>query len=109
VSSTDAGTLPNVAASLGTNYDEVDLRLAAARWLSDWPPPKRDSDAKRIARSTGIVRMPARRLVVGRHTEGRRQGRERRPALGAHRHTGRMQEEHNTAQEHPVYTVRLKF
>ena len=31
--------VPNVAASLGTDYVEVDL-LTAARWLSDWPPPK---------------------------------------------------------------------
>ena len=38
-SSTDAGTLPNVAASLATDYVGVDL-LTAARWLSDWPPPK---------------------------------------------------------------------
>ena len=38
-SSTDAGTLPNVAASLATDYLEVDL-LTAARWISDWPPPK---------------------------------------------------------------------
>jgi len=31
--------LTNAAASLGTNYDGVDL-LTAAKWLSDWPPPK---------------------------------------------------------------------
>ena len=52
-SSTDAGTLPNVAASLATDYVEVDLLLTAARWISDWPPPKLKHDA-RVEFSDGL-------------------------------------------------------